>query len=162
MKAYFAGGCFWCITPVYKIYGVDRVTCGYSGGDEKSPSYKDVKSQLTGHRETLELEYDPAVVSYEKLAEIFLANIDPFDGDGQYIDRGRSYSPAIYYTCEDERETALGLITRLEAKSGRRPMVALEPFRFFCPAEDEHQDYYLKNPEKFREELEKSGRTQTA
>ena len=76
MKAYFAGGCFWCVTPIYKIYGVDKVTCGYSGGDEVNPTYEMVKSQQTGHRETIELDYDPANVSYDKLLDIYLANVD--------------------------------------------------------------------------------------
>ena len=81
MKAYFAGGCFWCVTPIYKIYGVDSVVCGYSGGDEVNPSYEEVKSQKTGHRETIELTYEKVNVSYDKLLDIYFANVDPFDGE---------------------------------------------------------------------------------
>ena len=87
MKAYFAGGCFWCVTPIYKMYGVDKVTCGYSGGKEINPTYEEVKAQKTGHRETIMLDYDPDKVSYDKLLDIFFANVDPFDSEGQFIDK---------------------------------------------------------------------------
>lgn len=158
MKAYFAGGCFWCVTPIYKIYGVDKVTCGYSGGDEVNPTYEMVKSQQTGHRETIELDYDPANVSYDKLLDIYLANVDPFDGEGQFIDKGFSYTLAIYYGSEDELNIAKEKIAILEAESGKRAQIALEPFKSFYEAEEEHQDYYLKNPEAFEKELRESGR----
>ena len=87
MEAYFAGGCFWCVTPIYKIYGVDSVVCGYSGGDEVAPTYEDVKEQKTGHRETIELTYEQENVTFDKLLDIYFANVDPFDGEGQYIDK---------------------------------------------------------------------------
>jgi len=134
LKAYFAGGCFWCVTPIYKIYGVDKVTCGYSGGDEVNPTYEMVKSQQTGHRETIELDYDPANVSYDKLLDIYLANVDPFDGEGQFIDKGFSYTLAIYYGSEDELNIAKEKIAILEAESGKRAKIALEPFKSFYEA----------------------------
>ena len=158
MKAYFAGGCFWCVTPIYKMYGVDKVVCGYSGGDEPNPIYADVKAQKTGHRETIMLEYDPAKVTYDFLLDIFLANVDPFDGEGQFIDKGFSYTLAIYYTCEKERSLAQSRIERLAAESSRPVHIALEPFKSFYEAEEYHQDYYLKNPEAFEKELIESGR----
>ncbi|SHI78482.1 peptide-methionine (S)-S-oxide reductase MsrA [Pseudobutyrivibrio xylanivorans] len=158
MKAYFAGGCFWCVTPIYKIYGVDSVVCGYSGGDEVNPSYEDVKSQKTGHRETIELTYDEGNVDYDKLLDIYLANVDPFDGEGQFIDKGFSYTLAIYYQNEKELKLAQEKIAELEATSGKKTQIALEPFKSFYKAEEEHQDYYLKNPEAFEEELKSSGR----
>lgn len=158
MKAYFAGGCFWCVTPIYKIYGVDKVVCGYSGGDEVNPTYEMVKSQKTGHRETIELIYDPANVSYDKLLDIYLSNVDPFDGEGQFIDKGFSYTLAIYYNNEDEKNLALEKIKELESQSGKKAQIALEPFKSFYEAEEEHQDYYLKNPEAFEKEMRESGR----
>ncbi len=158
MKAYFAGGCFWCVTPIYKIYGVDAVTCGYSGGDEVNPTYEDVKAQKTGHRETIELTYDEANVTYDKLLDIYLANVDPFDAEGQFIDKGFSYTLAIYYGNEDELKLAKEKLANLERESGKKVQIALEPFKSFYKAEEEHQDYYLKNPEAFEKEMHESGR----
>ena len=158
MKAYFAGGCFWCVTPVYKVYGVDRVVSGYSGGTEENPAYEDVKRQKTGHRETVMLEYDPARVSYERLLDIYFANVDPFDPEGQFIDKGHSYTLAIYYTSEAEKQLAAERIRRLKERSGKEVYVALEPFTAFYEAEDYHQDYYLKHPAEFERELIDSGR----
>ena len=158
MKAYFAGGCFWCMTPVFRAYEVDRVVCGYSGGQEKDPVYEDVKTQKTGHRETVALEYDPARVAYEKLLDVYFANVDPFDPGGQFIDRGRSYTLAIYYTSEEERALAGARIEKLAAESGKEVCVALEPFAGFYEAEEYHQDYYLKHPAEFEKELTESGR----
>lgn len=157
--AYFAGGCFWCITPIYKIQkGVLAVTAGYCGGDEEFPTYEDVKSQRTGHRETICVEYDGGRIGFERLLEIFLINVDPFDAGGQFIDRGRSYTLAVYYTTEDERRAAERAICALEERAGKKAHIALEPYKRFYPAEEYHQDYYLKNPEAFEEELIKSGR----
>ncbi len=158
MNAYFAGGCFWCVTPIYKMYGVDKVVCGYSGGDEVNPTYEDVKAQKTGHRETIMLEYDPEKVTYDKLLDIYFANVDPYDGEGQFIDKGFSYTLALYYTNEEEKSKALSRIQALEAQSGKKVQVALEPFKSFYEAEEYHQDYYLKNPEAFEKELKESGR----
>ncbi len=157
-NAYFAGGCFWCVTPVYKMYGVQDVICGYSGGDEEEPVYEYVKAQKSGHRETIMLTYDPAKVSYEKLLDIYFANIDPFDGEGQFIDRGFSYSPAIFYSDDTEKTLAEKKIEELEDESGKEVKVSLLPFRSFYKAEECHQDYYLKNPEAFEKELIESGR----
>jgi methionine-S-sulfoxide reductase len=157
-KAYFAGGCFWCITPIFKIYKASSVISGYSGGDEVNPSYEDVKAQRTGHRETICVEYDESKTDYETLLEIYLANVDPFDSEGQFIDKGFSYTLAIYYTDESQRIAADNALRALEQESGRKPAIALEPFKSFYPAEEYHQDYYLKNPEAFEKELEESGR----
>ncbi|MCR5375067.1 MAG: peptide-methionine (S)-S-oxide reductase MsrA [Lachnospiraceae bacterium] len=158
MKAYFAGGCFWCVTPIYKMYGVDKVICGYSGGDEVNPTYEEVKSQKTGHRETIMLEYDNNTVTYENLLDIYFSNVDPFDKDGQYIDKGFSYTLAIYYTTEEERRIAEERVKKIEEESGRKTYVSIEPFKSFYEAEEYHQDYYLKNPEEFEKELIESGR----
>lgn len=157
--AYFAGGCFWCITPDFQeTPGVLQVTSGYSGGDEAAPTYLNVKYQRTGHRETVRVDYDENRISYPELVDIFLKGVDPFDGEGQFIDRGHSYTLAVYYLTEQEHSIAREKIQALEAASGKNVHIALEPFRSFYDAEEEHQDYYRKHPEEFRQELIASGR----
>ena len=157
--AYFAGGCFWCITPTFKeTDGVLEVTSGYSGGEEVNPTYADVKYQRTRHRETIRIDFDPEKVSFQELFEIFLSGTDPFDPDGQFIDRGHSYTLAVYYCCDSQREVAERGIRALEQESGQKVYISVEPFRSFYRAEEEHQDYYLKHPEEFRRELIESGR----
>ncbi len=159
--AYFAGGCFWCITPSFKeMNGVREVVSGYSGGDEVNPEYKDVKNQATGHRETIKIVYNSEKVTFEDLFETFLFGVDPFDDGGQFIDRGFSYTLAVYYNNEDEKLAAEKRIEALEKVSGQKVHIALEPFKNFYDAEEEHQDYYLKNPEAFEKELIESGRKQ--
>lgn len=157
-KAYFAGGCFWCITPIFKIYKADKVICGYSGGDEVNPTYEDVKKQKTGHRETVCVEYDKQKVSYETLVDIFLANVDPFDKEGQFIDKGFSYTLAIFYQNEEEKRIAEEKIAELEKQAGKKAEISIEKYKNFYEAEDYHQDYHLKNPEAFEKELIESGR----
>ena len=162
-NAYFAGGCFWCITPTFREWkGVENVVSGYSGGMEENPTYEAVKGQLTSHRETIQIAYDPAQVSFETLLEIFLGGVDPFDAGGQFIDRGHSYTLAVYYLDEAQKMAAEAAIRALEAESGKQVFVAIEPFRNFYTAEEYHQNYDLKNPEAFRKELEESGRLDRA
>ena len=157
--AYFAGGCFWCITPTYRqMPGVLDVISGYSGGDEADPTYADVKNQNTGHRETIRIDYCSEQVSFAELFQTFLAAVDPFDGGGQFIDRGHSYTLAVYYLTEYQRSVAEAAIQTLEASSGRPVCISLEPFKSFYPAEEMHQDYYLKHPQEFQQELIDSGR----
>ncbi len=158
-QAYFAGGCFWCITPVFRErLGITAVVSGYSGGDEKSPSYADVKAQKTGHRETVRVTYNPEKCNFADLFDIFTDSVDPFDGEGQFIDRGYSYTLAVYCQSPSEREIAAQKIAALEALSGKKVHIAVEDFKSFYPAEEEHQDYYLKHPEEFEKELIQSGR----
>lgn len=160
-SAYFAGGCFWCITPTFAAMdGVLSVTAGYCGGVEENPSYEQVKAQRTGHRETIRIDYDPSLVSYPELLDIFLAGVDPTDGEGQYIDRGFSYTLAVFYGEDAERSAALEALAALERAIGRKPCVAVEPFGTFYAAEEYHQDYYQKNPEAFEREMLESGRRQ--
>jgi len=140
------------------MYGVDKVICGYAGGDEVNPTYEQVKHQETGHRETIKLVYDPERVSYEKLLDIYFANVDPFDQEGQFIDKGFSYTLAIFYNTEEEKAIAAEKIAGIETASGKKTYVALLPYRNFYEAEEYHQDYYLKNPEAFEKELIESGR----
>lgn len=158
-KAYFAGGCFWCITPTFRQWpGVFQVISGYSGGAEANPTYDDVKHQRTGHRETICIDYDPAQVSFETLFDIFLGGVDPFDGGGQFIDRGHSYTLAVYCQTETEKHIAEAGIRALEKEAGKPVCIAIEPFGSFYTAEQYHQNYDLKNPEAFRQELIASGR----
>ena len=157
--AYFAGGCFWCITPTFReLDGVFSVTSGYCGGEEVNPTYTDVKYQRTGHRETIAIGYDPEKRTFAELFDIFLSGVDPFDEGGQFIDRGHSYTLAVYYLTEEERQIAESAIRALEAESGQKVFISLVPFRNFYTAEEEHQDYDRKNPEAFRQELIDSGR----
>lgn len=157
--AYFAGGCFWCITPAFReLAGVFDVVSGYSGGTEENPTYEDVKYQRTGHRETIRIDYDPTQASFDALMDIFLGSVDPFDPDGQFIDRGFSYTLAIYCCSEGQRTAAEAKIRKLEESSGQSVYIRVEPFRSFWRAEEYHQDYYRKHPEEFRKELIDSGR----
>lgn len=158
-EAYFAGGCFWCIAPVFReMEGVSEVTSGYCGGDEKNPSYEDVKAQRTHHRETIRIEYDPEKVTYRDLLTVFLESVDLFDDGGQFIDRGRSYTLALYCTDEEQRVTAEEILGDIAEQEGEMPAVSLEPYNQFWPAEEYHQNYDLKKPEAFARELEESGR----
>lgn len=157
--AYFAGGCFWCIAPVFReMEGVLSVTSGYCGGDEENPSYEDVKAQKTHHRETIRVGYDPAVTDYRDLLTVFLESVDPFDAGGQFIDRGGSYTLAVFCTDEEERLTAEKILADLSEEAGEMTAVSVEPYKRFWPAEDRHQDYDLKNPEDFLKEITESGR----
>jgi len=155
MEAYFAGGCFWCITPTFKnIDGVINVTSGYCGGDYVSPKYEEVKAQLTDHRETIKIEYDKDKVSYLKLLNIFFNSVDLYDGGGQYIDRGFSYTLAIYYVDDIQKKVIENRLLEFD----RKPCISLEKYKKFYEAEEYHQDYYLKNPIDFEQELINSGR----
>lgn len=157
--AYFAGGCFWCITPTFKeMPGVLDVISGYSGGEEVNPTYMDVKKQKTRHRETIRIDYDPAKVTFEELLNIFLSSVDPFDPDGQFIDRGHSYTLAVYYCSDSQQQAAEAAVRVLADESGQDVFVSIEPFTAFYRAEEEHQDYYLKHPAEFEQELIDSGR----
>ncbi len=162
MKAYFAGGCFWCMEkPYHMIDGVISAESGYCGGTEENPAYADVKAQRTSHRETVCVEFDETVVSFSELLEVFLNSIDPFDEGGQFIDRGRSYTCAVYYTDEAQKTLAEQRIAEIERDFGKKVAVSVEPYLRFWRAEDYHQDYARKNPEAYRKELEASGRLKT-
>lgn len=157
MEAYFAGGCFWCITPIFATRkGVSKVTCGYSGGKEENPKYEDVKAQKTGHRETIKVEYDESVISFEKLLEIFLTNVELDNSEGQYIDKGHSYTLAVYYVDDKQKD----IVNQRLSKYDKPVYVAVEKFDKFYMAEEYHQDFYLKHPEEFEQELISSGRKQ--
>lgn len=157
-KATFAGGCFWCmVKPFHKYEGVEHVISGYTGGHVDNPTYQQVCSETTGHLEAIEVTYDPNIISYEELLDIYWRQIDPTDGGGQFNDRGESYRPAIFYHSEEQRDAAERSKQGVE-DSGRfdRPIeVEIRPAKTFWEAEDYHQDYYKKNP--FRYEMYRVG-----
>ncbi|GAB4486584.1 MAG: peptide-methionine (R)-S-oxide reductase MsrB [Thermodesulfovibrionales bacterium] len=162
-KATFAGGCFWCMEPPFeKLDGVKEVVSGYTGGQKKNPTYEEVSSGVTGHLEAVEVVYDPAKVTYEKLLDTFWRQIDPTDAEGQFVDRGTQYRPAIFYHNPAQKAAAEKSRDNL-AKSGRfRKPVATEilPAGPFYRAEDYHQDYYKKNPIRYKFYRFNSGRDQ--
>lgn len=161
--ATFAGGCFWCmVKPFDQWPGIIKVVSGYTGGHVENPTYEMVKSQTTGHYEAVQITFDPEQFPYEKLLEIFWAQIDPTDDGGQFHDRGSSYRTAIFYHNEEQRVLAEASKKQL-AESGRftKPIVTeILPASTFYEAEEYHQDYYKKNPEHYKEDREKSGRDQ--
>ena len=160
-KLYLAGGCFWCISDYFLMQdGVEEVNCGYSGGDEKDARYEDVKAQKTGHRESIEVIYDENTISLERLVDLYFIYVDVLDEDGQTIDRGHSYSLALYYQDENEKEIFTKKKQKVEEEIKNEAHVSIEPFKFFIEAEKEHQHFSLNNPEEFMEELKESGRTE--
>ncbi len=152
-KATFAGGCFWCMEPPYDaIPGVISTTSGYIGGRTANPTYEQVSSGSTGHAEAIQVVYDPAKVSYEKLLEVFWVNIDPTVRDRQFCDSGTQYRTGIFYHSEAQRKAAEASKAAVEkTKPFKAPIVTpIEMAGTFYPAEDYHQDYYLKNPVRYK------------
>ncbi len=151
--ATFAGGCFWCMEPPYdKLDGVIATTSGYTGGTKQNPTYEEVSGGRTGHFEALQVRYDPKKVSYEKLLEVFWRNIDPTDEYGQFCDKGAQYRSAIFYHDEEQQQLAGQSKSALEAsKPFKEPVVTeILPAAQFYPAEEYHQDYYQKNPVRYK------------
>ena len=148
-KATFAGGCFWCTEAVFeRLAGVKGVVSGYLGGAVPNPTYKDVCTGLTGHAEAVEIDYDPAVVSYEKLLEVFFATHDPTTKNRQGADVGTQYRSGVFYHDDDQKRIAEEVIKRLDASGKYPPRIVTEVTKAttFYPAEDYHQDYFANNP----------------
>ncbi len=161
--AIFAGGCFWCVEADFeKQQGVIEAVSGYTGGDEKDPSYKDVSSGRTGHLEAVQVIYNPATVTYAELLDNFWRHIDPTDAGGQFVDRGRQYRTAIYY--ENEREKKLAEESKEKLMGAglfdRSLVTEIVPAQEFFWAEEYHQDYYKKNPIRYKFYRFNSGRDQ--
>ena len=149
-KAYFAGGCFWCMEESFeKINGVNKVVSGYSGGSTKNPTYKEVIYSNTGHFEVVEIIYDKEIVSYKDLLENFWLNIDPFDSFGQFCDKGYSYRSVAFYQNEEEKDLINKDIKDLENKFNRKIVTYVRKFENFYKAEDYHQNYYIVQFEKY-------------
>lgn len=155
----FAGGCFWCMAkPYYEYAGVIQVFSGYAGGSEVNPTYEEVKSHKTTHRETIKIIYDPSVISYDELLDIYFETIDPFDGEGQFIDRGFNYTCAVFTSDEEEKSKVNKRLKMLEDEYKMPTYVQVLDEVTFYMAEEYHQDYAIKNPSKMEEELISSGR----
>ena len=149
-KAYFAGGCFWCMEESFeKINGVNKVVSGYSGGSTKNPTYKEVIYSNTGHFEVVEIIYDKEIVSYRDLLKNFWLNIDPFDSYGQFCDKGYSYRSVAFYQNEEEKDLINKDIKDLENKFNRKIVTYVRKFENFYKAEDYHQNYYIVQFEKY-------------
>ncbi len=160
-KAYFAGGCFWCTESDFsKIDGVTQVISGYAGGHVENPTYEQVYSETTGHRESIEVSYDSEKVSYEELVDYLIRTINPTDATGSFHDRGESYTPAVFYQTEEEKTIAEKVIQIWNDKKIYRLPLAVKviPFTNFYRAEEEHQRYSEKNPLRYSLYREGSGR----
>ena len=145
-RAYFAGGCFWCMEESFEnILGVSKVISGYSGGTTENPTYKEVTYGNTGHFEVIEVIYIPEVVSYEKLLEEFWVNIDPFDAAGQFCDKGYSYRSVAFYQNEKQKDLIENSIKEIEKKFKKKVVTYIRKFEKFYKAEAFHQDYYQIN-----------------
>jgi methionine-S-sulfoxide reductase len=159
--AIFAGGCFWCIQPAFdKAKGVIKTVVGYSGGTQPNPTYELVTSEKTNYRESIEVTYDPAKISYDQLLDIYWRQIDPTQADGQFTDIGPSYRAAIFYGGDEERKLAEMSKEKL-SQSGKfkKPIVTeILPAMRFWPAEESHQKYYQQNPGHFEAFEQGSGR----
>ena len=159
--AILGGGCFWCVEHDLKeLEGVLEVTSGYSGGTTGNPTYDDVITETTGHREVVQVAYDPAVLSYRHLLQFFIDHIDPTDPEGQFADRGESYTPAIFFDTPEEQETAESVLSELDESGvyASPSIVHVLPRMPFYPAEDYHQDFAAKNPDYYASYRRGSGR----
>jgi len=162
--ATFAGGCFWCMEPPFeKLEGVLSVTSGYTGGHTKNPTYEEVSAGGTGHAEAVQVLFDPSRITYEKLLEVFWHNIDPTVKDRQFADVGDQYRTAIFYADEEQAEKARASLKALEHSGrfdGKMIQTQIVPASVFYPAEEYHQDYYKKNPIRYKFYRHGSGRDQ--
>jgi peptide-methionine (S)-S-oxide reductase len=162
-KATFAGGCFWCMEEVMDaVPGVISTTSGYIGGRTENPTYEQVSDGDTGHAEAVEVVYDPSKVSYQKLLDTFWRNVDPTTKDRQFCDGGSQYRAAIFYHGDEQRSLAAASKAKVVAsKKFRNVYVDVNQATRFYPAEEYHQDYYKKNPARYKYYKNSCGRTQT-
>jgi peptide-methionine (S)-S-oxide reductase len=149
--AIFAGGCFWCMQPPFDaLPGVVSTTAGYTGGHVANPSYEQVSAGGTGHAESVRVRYDPSKIDYARLLDVFWHNIDPFAVDAQFCDHGHQYRSAIFYENDEQRRLAEASKQKLEREFGRPIATQIKPARPFYPAEVYHQEYYKKNPLRYK------------
>jgi peptide-methionine (S)-S-oxide reductase len=162
-KAYFAGGCFWCMEEAFeKVEGVLSATSGYMGGKVANPSYEEVSAGRTGHAESVEVVYDPAKVSYQKLLDAFWRNVDPLTPNAQFCDHGSQYRSAVFFQTDGEKRVAEATKQAIEqSKRFKEPIVTqIVMASQFYPAEDYHQDFYKKNPIRYKFYKYNCGRAQ--
>ncbi|TFB24028.1 peptide-methionine (S)-S-oxide reductase MsrA [Filobacillus milosensis] len=159
--ATFAGGCFWCmVKPFDQWDGVKSIISGYTGGNVPKPNYEEIKAGETGHYEAVQITYDPEIVSYQTILDLYWLQIDPTDPDGQFHDRGPQYRTAIFYHNEEQKQLAEQSKKALEQSNKfSKPIVTkiLKAMEFY-PAEEYHQDFYKKNPIEYQQDREQSGR----
>lgn len=151
--ATFAGGCFWCMEPPFdKLDGVLSTTSGYTGGHQANPTYQQVSAGNTGHTEAIQIEYDPTKINYDELLSVFWKNIDPTTADRQFCDKGNQYRPGIFYHNEQQKIAAEKSLVRLQQSKPFTEAIVTEvtAASTFYPAEEYHQDYYQKNPLRYK------------
>jgi len=159
--AIFAGGCFWCMEPPFdKLAGVSATVSGYTGGRHRQPKYEEVSSGTTGHVEALRVTYDPTKISYQQLLDVFWRNVDPLDGGGQFCDRGHQYTTAIFYHDAEQKRLAEQSKAKIAAQLGREVLTPIRPAAEFYAAEEHHQDYYQRNPLRYKYYRYRCGRDQ--
>ena len=161
--AIFAGGCFWCMEPPFdKLNGVISTTSGYTAGHKKDPTYKEVSAGSTGHTEAIQIVFDPNEISYAELLEVFWKNIDPVAVDRQFCDSGTQYRSGIYYLNSTQEVAAKQSLQQLEKSRAFEGVISTEiaAASTFYPAEDYHQDYYQKNPIRYKFYRYRCGRDQ--
>lgn len=150
-SAVFAGGCFWCVEEAFDpVPGVVATTSGYTGGTLENPTYEQVSGGGTGHYEAVKVEYDPAKVTYEQLLDVFWKNVDPFDPNGQFCDKGGSYLSAVFVAGDEEKRLAEASKTAVAARFDEPVATAILPEQAFYPAEDYHQDFYKKSSARYK------------
>ena len=150
-RATFAGGCFWCMeSPFDKLEGVISTTSGYTGGRTENPTYAQVKTGRTGHIESMQVQYDPRRVSFEELVSLYWHNVDPTQVNGQFCDEGNQYRSAIFFHDDEQKRVAEKTKAAVAQELGKRVVTEILKASPFYPAEDYHQDYYKKNPTKYK------------
>ena len=158
-RAVFAGGCFWCLEANLQILdGVEGAINGYAGGPEYDPTYEAVYTQKTGHREAVMVYFDPAKISYGNLLEAFWHNIDPTDTGGQFHDRGPSYRTAVFYLSPSQKATATNSRQAIQQHFDQPIATEILPYTTFYEAEDYHQDFYRRSPQRYQDYAQASGR----
>ncbi len=160
--ATFATGCFWCMEAAFQeTEGVTSAVSGYAGGTVANPTYEQVYTQSTDHREAVQVMFDPSVISYEELLDVFWRGIDPTDNGGQFVDRGFSYTAAVFYHSEGQRaiaEESKHELASSERFDGAEIVTPIIEFTTFYEAEEYHQDFYLKSPQRYNQYADNSGR----